>query len=111
MRLFLLEDNMFNVREYDLRYYHTKKKGTQAYKLKHNERTDKYRSKYPEKIKAGKKLRYAVQTGKMIREPCVVCGKPKAEAHHKDYSKPLEVIWLCSRHHTDLHIGELEVAL
>jgi len=102
---------MFNVREYDLRYYHTKKKGTQAYKLKHNERTDKYRSKYPEKIKAGKKLRYAVQTGKMIREPCVVCGKPKAEAHHKDYSKPLEVIWLCSRHHTDLHIGELEVAL
>ena len=40
----------------------------------------------------------------MIRQlPCCVCGEIKVEAHHADYSKPLEVIWFCRKHHIQYH--------
>lgn len=40
--------------------------------------------------------------GKLVERPCQVCGA-KAEMHHHDYSKPLEVEWLCRLHHLALH--------
>ncbi len=30
---------------------------------------------------------------------CSDCGETKVEAHHEDYSKPLDVEWLCKKHH------------
>lgn len=33
---------------------------------------------------------------------CEICGA-KAEAHHDDYSKPLEVKWFCLKHHREYH--------
>ena len=27
----------------------------------------------------------------------------KGERHHDDYSKPKEIIWLCKKHHEELH--------
>ena len=59
-------------------------------------------AKYPERYLARSILRSAVETGKLIRQPCEVCGNPKVEAHHPDYSKPLEVRWLCHQHHCEL---------
>lgn len=44
--------------------------------------------------------------GKLIPQPCRVCGDPKAEKHHHDYSKPLEVEWLCRSCHRNLHDDE-----
>lgn len=46
-------------------------------------------------------VRYAVKMGRLIRLPCEVCGSPKSEAHHDDYSKPLDVRWLCRPHHRE----------
>lgn len=46
----------------------------------------------------------AIRDGKLTPMPCEVCGKQKAQGHHEDYSKPLDVIWLCTRHHQDRHI-------
>ena len=40
--------------------------------------------------------------GKLIPQPCEVCGD-KAQKHHDDYSKPLQVRWLCRWCHTQLH--------
>lgn len=37
------------------------------------------------------------------REPCEVCGEDPAEAHHTDYLKPLDVMWLCRKHHNEWH--------
>mgnify|MGYP001611599223 CR=1 FL=1 len=41
----------------------------------------------------------AIQDGVLVREPCEVCGNPKVDGHHDDYSKPLDVRWLCRSHH------------
>jgi len=45
----------------------------------------------------------AIRDGKLIPKPCEKCGESKAEAHHDDYSKPLEVRWLCRKHHLEHH--------
>lgn len=41
--------------------------------------------------------------GVLVRQPCEVCGS-KAQAHHNDYSKPLEVRWLCPLHHKHIAV-------
>lgn len=56
----------------------------------------------PEKDRARRVLHAAVRRGRIAREGCVVCGS-FAHAHHEDYSKPLNVIWLCPSHHAQRH--------
>jgi hypothetical protein len=49
----------------------------------------------------------ARRAGLLVRQPCVICGHVRpdrqADAHHDDYSRPLDVVWLCRYHHTMLH--------
>lgn len=45
----------------------------------------------------------AIRAGKLNKMPCVKCGIKKAEGHHPNYTKPLEVIWLCKKHHKEIH--------
>ena len=72
-------------------------------KKKTNERIKRYRNKNKHKESARRKVRYAIRTGKMSRDPCEVCGDPKSHAHHDDYSKPLNVRFLCQKHHYEVH--------
>ena len=51
----------------------------------------------------------AVMSGELAREPCEVCGAVPTEAHHDDYSKPLDVRWLCNAHHLAHHHPHLAV--
>ena len=51
----------------------------------------------------------AIKSGQLIRQPCEVCGNTRAHAHHDDYTKPLDVRWLCPKHHCRLH-SEFRVA-
>ncbi len=47
---------------------------------------------------------YALRSGKLRKTPCAMCGKEKnIHAHHQDYSKPLDVVWLCTQCHRRLH--------
>lgn len=48
-------------------------------------------------------LNNAIIKGEVVRLPCKECGISPAQAHHNDYSKPLEVLWLCKKHHMELH--------
>lgn len=58
---------------------------------------------HPEKWRARAKIRYAVKVGKIKKQSCEKCGEKKVQAHHTDYSKPLEVNWLCHIHHRQIH--------
>lgn len=58
------------------------------------------------KIHARAAANNAVRDGLIARMPCQVCGRPKAQMHHEDYSKPLDVRWLCFPCHTELHVSQ-----
>jgi hypothetical protein len=46
----------------------------------------------------------AVSKGILIPQSCEIChGTDNVQAHHDDYSKPLEVRWLCKKHHHEWH--------
>ncbi len=59
--------------------------------------------KYPEKVRARSYVHWALRTGKLIKGKCQVCDSIKVQAHHHDYSKPLQVSWLCTVHHGLIH--------
>lgn len=62
-----------------------------------------WREKNPNAYRAHSAVSYALRSGKMKKLPCEFCGTERVHAHHKDYSKPLEVVWLCARCHHRLH--------
>jgi hypothetical protein len=92
------ENNREKVRERQREY---KKNNYDKIKKSHYE----YWSKYPEKYKATRAVNNAIAQGKMNRpskcSKCLIECKP--EGHHTDYSKPLEVIWLCLKCHNQEH--------
>lgn len=56
--------------------------------------------------KAQDAIRWAIHTGKIIKPSfCSQCLMPNGalDAHHDDYSKPLEVRWLCKSCHQKHH--------
>lgn len=58
---------------------------------------------------AVRKVQRAIKSGFLIKNPCVICGELKTYAHHDDYSKPLQVIWICQSHHQLIHSGVMSV--
>ncbi len=74
-------------------------------RIKYPERQGLYRRKHRGKVHAVSAVFYAVRTGNLIRpDMCSECSrKCKPEGHHDDYSKPLEVIWLCTECHGKRH--------
>ena len=88
------------------------KASDKAYKTKHKEKHAKkqrgYAKRNPNKVRAQRLLYKAVKRGDLIRpSECSRCKGNKEgykiEGHHFDYSKPLEVVWLCHNCHVDEH--------
>jgi hypothetical protein len=53
----------------------------------------------------------AIRDKRLFKQPCIFCGNnEKVHAHHRDYSKPLEVTWLCAKCHHRLHANFPEVS-
>jgi len=63
----------------------------------------RFKEKFPEKRTAHLRVQTAIRNGTLKKKPCEFCSNDKAQAHHTDYSKPLEVNWLCARCHVKLH--------
>jgi hypothetical protein len=56
------------------------------------------------KIKARNDINNGITAGTIIRQFCEIQScKIIGEAHHSDYNKPLDVMWLCKLHHEDIH--------
>jgi len=57
------------------------------------------------KKKAHQDVSYAILTGRLVRQSCKRCGTTQhVVAHHEDYNKPLDVVWLCKHHHKERHL-------
>lgn len=67
----------------------------------------RYRQKNRLKLAAHNAVAKAVARGNLV--PWPACAVPECacteelEAHHPDYSMPLDVIWLCRTHHRQAH--------
>jgi len=98
--------------EYHLKNGDAVRKKHREYYAKNRERTIErvrlWRLANPEKIKAEGAVAHAKKMGRLIVEPCETCGSTEnVDAHHDDYTKPLDVRWLCKschrRHHAKLN--------
>ena len=89
-----------SVREYD------RKRGARTTQAN----LDAYRQQRPDAYRAHNAVSNALRDGKLTREPCLFCGEVRVHGHHRDYSQPLDVIWLCARCHHRLHANFPETA-
>ena len=78
---------------------------TPAFAESHEAAVKRWEARHPERKKASTAVHNAIRDGKLIPWPvCAVpecCGKP--QGHHPDYSRPLDVVWLCDAHHKAAH--------
>src|SRR3990167_4140505 len=97
------------------REYYLKNKAAYAERAKRNRRSrptiynaavDRWRKRNPNKVRAQWKIKDAIKRGLIVRLPCIVCGSIKSHGHHADYSKTLDVVWLCALHHKHKHLKE-----
>ena len=63
----------------------------------------RYKEKNPLRHYARLALNNALRDGRIDKHLCFICGD-KSEAHHPDYSRPLDVMWLCNKHHREAHL-------
>jgi ribosomal protein S27AE len=82
---------------------------------------DKRRAKLPDRVKLALRVNQewrvadrrraqchnavarAIRNNELSPMPCVRCGELKSLAHHEDYNKPLDVMWLCQPCHKQRH--------
>ena len=65
-----------------------------------------WRAKHPQRLKAHRMLWDALKRKAIVPWPvCAIpeCSDTKVQGHHPDYSAPLDVTWLCAKHHAEVH--------
>ena len=72
-------------------------------RAKAREKTRRWREENPLRTSAHNAVARALRSGKIQKAPCIFCGEKDVHAHHHDYTKPLDVTWLCPKCHHRLH--------
>lgn len=111
-------DNLEQAKEYDRhrgglphrRLARDRYAKTERGKCRHRAGKMAYHQRHPLKRAAHIETGNAIRDGKIARQPCEKCGEVRSEAHHDDYSKPLDVRWLCKKHHDEHHAALRELA-
>jgi hypothetical protein len=90
-----------------VRERHRRYQATDAGKASMLNARKKWLKQNPEKRAAHNLLNGAVKSGKVVKpKVCQECGASgRIHGHHEDYSKPLEVDWLCANCHAKRHKG------
>lgn len=73
-------------------------------KRRHDKRNDPNYAEVILKERVRSLTRMYIKMGTLVKENCTICGtNENIEAHHEDYTKPLDVMWLCRKDHRKLH--------
>ncbi len=102
-----IKDETKDKKEY-IKKYNNERNKIEKRKVSNRLYSKKYRETHKEKYKAHKSLSKALYKKEILKRNCFVCGDINSVAHHFDYSKPLNVIWLCKNHHRIYHIIKKE---
>ena|ERR1035441_6200612 len=86
-------------REYDTDRY----ANNSVHRARHDAASKNYNDNNPEKRKAHQAVTNAVRDRRLLKNPCRDCPRTDVHGHHTDYSRPLDVIWLCPVHHRAEH--------
>lgn len=93
--------NIEHYRQYDIR------RSKQTHRIALNKKIgNSWDEKYPIKYRAKSAVNNARRDGRLNKaEACSSCKKTgiRIYGHHSDYSKPLDVIWLCQVCHKEWH--------
>ena len=92
------EKNIERIREYDRERGKNKERMLAA-----SETTRAWRKEDKRRLVAHSSVARAMRNGVLKRIPCIRCGNEKSIAHHEDYDKPFEVVWLCQPCHKKRH--------
>jgi hypothetical protein len=63
--------------------------------------------RHPDRYKARSMVKRAVRNGRLIKSPCAYCGALEVQAHHDDYSRPLDIKWVCFACHRRHEHGQI----
>jgi hypothetical protein len=69
-----------------------------------------YRKQHKKAYAAADKVQKAVKAGRLVKPSiCSFCGSSRnLRAHHSDYDKPLDILWICENCHRILHNKEAQ---
>ena len=96
-------ENLEKIRAYD------RERGKIPERIKTNTEINRaWRAEDKRRTAAHNAVARAIRNGSLFRLPCIRCKAEKSIAHHEDYDKPLEVMWLCQPCHKQRH-KELDV--
>jgi ribosomal protein S27AE len=91
-------ENLEKVRAYD------RERGKLAHRIALRTEVNRaWREEDRRRQHAHSKVRQAIHNGTITRMPCIRCGNEKSLAHHEDYDKPVDVMWLCQPCHKQRH--------
>ena len=100
-----VQENYELRREYYREYDRKRNKKEKRLQLRRN-----YHIENNEKIKTHQLVHQAIKKGNIIKpENCQICGLHTKflDAHHHDYTKPLDVIFVCRKCHLNIHSGNI----
>ena len=90
--------NIEKVREYD------RERGKNPHRKQARVEINRaWRNEDKRRVKCHSAVSQAIKSGELVRSPCIRCNDVNSLAHHEDYDKPLEVIWLCQPCHKQRH--------